>query len=87
MDCLKNFKRHLLSFKILDNFLISQKKKIIHQVWSGTIPNKKKAKKTYDKFLRYRNIFTTGIIIATNESKIKLTISLILYLLISVRNE
>ena len=30
-----------LDFLDLDNFLISNKNKIIHQIWFGTIPNKK----------------------------------------------
>jgi len=39
----------------IDNYLIAQKGKIIHQVWFGTIPNKSEAKKTYIKFKIYRD--------------------------------
>lgn len=44
-----------LDFLDLDNFLISNKNKIIHQIWFGTIPNKKEAKKAYDKLKIHRN--------------------------------
>ena len=39
----------------IDTHLLNQNGRIIHQVWFGTIPNKKKAKKTYIKFQKYRN--------------------------------
>ena len=39
----------------LDTYLLAQKGRIIHQVWFGTIPNKKEAAKTYDKFKIYRD--------------------------------
>jgi inositol phosphorylceramide mannosyltransferase catalytic subunit len=44
-----------LDLKDLDTYLLSQKGRIIHQVWFGTIPNKKEAAKTYDKFKIYRD--------------------------------
>ena len=34
----------------IDTHLLNQNGRIIHQVWFGTMPNKKKAKKTYIKF-------------------------------------
>lgn len=39
----------------IDTYLLNQNGRIIHQVWFGTMPNKKKAKKTYIKFKKYRN--------------------------------
>jgi mannosyltransferase OCH1-like enzyme len=39
----------------LDTCLLAQKGRIIHQVWFGTMPNKKEAKKTYKKFKKYRD--------------------------------
>ena len=44
-----------LEFDDLDRYLLEQKGRIIHQVWFGTIPNKKEAKKTYNKFKIYRD--------------------------------
>jgi mannosyltransferase OCH1-like enzyme len=44
-----------LSLEDLDKYLIAQKGRIIHQVWFGTIPNKKEATKTYKKFKIYRD--------------------------------
>lgn len=44
-----------LTFEDLDHYLLSQKDRIIHQVWFGTIPNKRKAKKAYEKLKIYRN--------------------------------
>ena len=44
-----------LDFEDLDKFLSSHKNKIIHQIWFGTIPNKKEARKAYDKLKLYRN--------------------------------
>lgn len=44
-----------LSFSELDKFLLQQNGKIIHQVWFGTMPNKKSAKKEYDRLQKYRN--------------------------------
>lgn len=44
-----------LDFEDLDKYLIAQKGRIIHQVWFGTIPNKKEASKTYKKFKIYRD--------------------------------
>ena len=43
------------NFENIDKNLLLQKGKIIHQVWFGTIPNKSKAKKTYEKMRIYRN--------------------------------
>lgn len=45
----------LLEFDNLDRFLISQKGRIIHQIWFGNIQNKKSAKKAYDKMKIYRD--------------------------------
>lgn len=47
-----------ISFEILDDFLKRKKGKIIHQIWFGTIPNKKEAKKAYEKLKIYRNSWT-----------------------------
>ena len=44
-----------LDFEDFDVYLRAQNGKIIHQVWFGTIPNKRSAKKTYDKLKRYRD--------------------------------
>jgi mannosyltransferase OCH1-like enzyme len=44
-----------LSFEDLDKYLIKKNGKIIHQVWFGTIPNKKKAAKTYEQLKPYRD--------------------------------
>lgn len=44
-----------LEFSDLDTYLLAQKGKIIHQVWFGTIPNKKSAKKTYKKLKHCRD--------------------------------
>lgn len=44
-----------LDFEDLDRFLLSHQNKIIHQIWFGTIPNKKEAKKAYEKLKIYRN--------------------------------
>jgi len=45
----------LLNFEQLDFTLLEQRGKIIHQVWFGTMPNKKKALKEYEKLKKYRN--------------------------------
>lgn len=44
-----------LDFQDLDKYLIAQKGRIIHQIWFGTIPNKKEAKKAYEKLKLYRD--------------------------------
>lgn len=44
-----------LEFEDVDKYLLAQKGRIIHQVWFGTIPNNKEAKKTYEKFKIYRD--------------------------------
>lgn len=44
-----------LDFEDLDHYLLAQKGRIIHQVWFGTIPNKRAAKKYYNKLKRYRD--------------------------------
>lgn len=44
-----------LEFEDLDKYLIAQKGRIIHQVWFGTIPNNREAKKTYVKLKKYRD--------------------------------
>jgi mannosyltransferase OCH1-like enzyme len=43
-----------LDFPDFDRYLIAQNGRIIHQVWFGTIPNKRSAKKSYEKMKRYR---------------------------------
>lgn len=47
-----------MNFEQLDHFLLSLKGKIIHQVWFGTIPNKKEARKAYQKLALYRDSWT-----------------------------
>lgn len=42
-------------FLNIDSFLLTRNARIIHQIWFGTIPNKHKAKKTYEKLKIYRN--------------------------------
>lgn len=44
-----------LSFEDLDNYLRKQKGKIIHQIWFGTIPSKKAAKKAFESLRKYRD--------------------------------
>lgn len=44
-----------LDFEEMDKYLLSQNNKIIHQVWFGTIPSKRAAKKTYKKLKVYRD--------------------------------
>jgi inositol phosphorylceramide mannosyltransferase catalytic subunit len=44
-----------LSFEDIDTYLLSQRGKIIHQIWFGTIPNKKKAKKAFESLKKYRD--------------------------------
>lgn len=44
-----------LDFEDFDRYLIGQKGRIIHQVWFGTIPNKREAKKAYEKLKLYRD--------------------------------
>jgi len=44
-----------IEFHKLDDYLVSQNGRIIHQVWFGTIPNKREAKKYYDKLKQYRD--------------------------------
>jgi mannosyltransferase OCH1-like enzyme len=44
-----------LEFTDVDKYLLAQKGRIIHQVWFGTIPDRKEASKTYEKFKIYRN--------------------------------
>lgn len=43
------------TFNMFDKFLLSQKGKIIHQIWFGTIPSKRQAKKQYEKLQYCRN--------------------------------
>lgn len=45
----------MLKFEEYDKFLLDQKSHIIHQVWFGTIPNKREARKTYKKLKTYRD--------------------------------
>jgi len=42
-------------FNLLDDILMKQKNKIIHQVWFGIIPNKIKAKQTFKKFKIFKD--------------------------------
>lgn len=44
-----------LRFEDLDRYLQSQKGRIIHQIWFGTIPNKREANKAYEKLKTYRD--------------------------------
>jgi mannosyltransferase OCH1-like enzyme len=44
-----------LCFEDLDQYLLTQKGKIIHQIWFGTIPNKKEAKKAFKGLRKYRD--------------------------------
>lgn len=44
-----------LEFEDLDKYLLQKKGKIIHQVWFGTIPNKKEAAKAFEKMRIYRD--------------------------------
>lgn len=43
-----------LSFEDMDRYLLNQNSKIIHQVWFGTIPNKREAAKIYKSLKVYR---------------------------------
>lgn len=47
-----------LDFTDFDAYLLQQKGRIIHQIWFGTIPNRKEAKKAYDKLKIYRDSWT-----------------------------
>lgn len=44
--------------KEFDQYLLERHGKIIHQIWFGTIPDKRKAKKSYKALERYRNSWT-----------------------------
>lgn len=44
-----------LNFLDLDIYLQNQNSRIMHQVWFGTIPNKREAKKAYEKLKIYRD--------------------------------
>jgi inositol phosphorylceramide mannosyltransferase catalytic subunit len=44
-----------LDFDDFDKYLLEQQGRIIHQIWFGTIPNKKEAKKAYNKLKLYRD--------------------------------
>lgn len=44
-----------LSFEDIDNYLLSQQGKIIHQIWFGTIPNKRAARKALEGLKKYRD--------------------------------
>jgi mannosyltransferase OCH1-like enzyme len=43
-----------MNIQDLDEQLLKQNSRIIHQIWFGTIPNKREARKTYDKLKMYR---------------------------------
>lgn len=44
-----------LNFEDFDKYLLNQNGRIIHQIWFGTIPNKRTARKTYQKMKLYRD--------------------------------
>lgn len=44
-----------LTFEDIDTYLLSQKGNIIHQIWFGTIPNKKIAQKAFLGLKKYRD--------------------------------
>lgn len=44
-----------LDFKDIDNYLLTHTGNIIHQVWFGTIPNKKAAKKALEALKKYKD--------------------------------
>ena len=44
-----------LDFADFDKYLLKIKGKIIHQIWFGTIPNKKVAKKAFESLRKYRD--------------------------------
>lgn len=44
-----------LSFEDLDNCLLNSNGKIIHQIWFGTIPNKRAARKAFEGLRKYRD--------------------------------
>uniref|UniRef100_A0A6C0EQK2 Glycosyltransferase n=1 Tax=viral metagenome TaxID=1070528 RepID=A0A6C0EQK2_9ZZZZ len=44
-----------LDFEDFDNYLLKQNGRIIHQIWFGTIPNKRAARKAYEKMKFYRD--------------------------------
>jgi mannosyltransferase OCH1-like enzyme len=44
-----------LDFEDLDRYLLKQNGKIIHQIWFGTIPNKKEASKAFEGMRKYRD--------------------------------
>jgi len=48
-------KMSYLDFVDLDVYLLRQNERIIHQIWFGTIPTKREAKKAYDKLKIYRD--------------------------------
>ena len=44
-----------LNFEDLDNYLLNQNGKIIHQIWFGTIPDKRAARKAFEGLRKYRD--------------------------------
>lgn len=48
-----------LTFDQIDNKLLDSNGKIIHQIWFGTIPNKKAAKKALQGLSKYRDTWIT----------------------------
>ena len=46
---------YISEFNNIDKYLQDKNSRIIHQVWFGTIPNKKEAQKTYKKLQLYRD--------------------------------
>lgn len=49
-----------LSFEDLDKSLLNSNGKIIHQIWFGLIPNKRAAKKQFEKLKKYRDSWVTN---------------------------
>ncbi len=43
------------TFEQVDNILLSQNGRIIHQIWFGNIPNKREAKKAFAKLAKHRD--------------------------------
>ena len=54
-QCLMLCKIDMLEYNDFDKYLLDQKGRVIHQVWFGTIPNKKEASKTYKNLKIYRD--------------------------------
>lgn len=44
-----------LNFEDLDHYLLNQNGRIIHQIWFGTIPDKREARKAFEGLRKYRD--------------------------------